>query len=72
MTTETKRKELYVRMYDRMLLIRHFDDTADRLVNEGQLVGAVHTYVGEEAVGRQNPWGGKTSCGPPILMMQTS
>ncbi len=43
MTTETERKELYVRMYDRMLLIRHFDDTADRLVNEGQLVGAVHT-----------------------------
>ena len=24
------------------------------------------------AVGRQNPWDGKTSCGPPILMMQAS
>ena len=26
----------------------------------------------DEASGPEAPWGGKTSCGPPILMMQTS
>ena len=43
-------KEMYMRMLHRMQLIRFFDETAADLVARGELVGAVHTYIGEEAV----------------------
>jgi pyruvate dehydrogenase E1 component alpha subunit len=33
-----------------MLLIRYFDENASDMVAKGQLVGAVHVYLGEEAV----------------------
>ena len=38
-------------------------------------LGVVEVGIGEDEVGLQvgvAPWGGETSCGPPILMMQTS
>ncbi len=34
----------------KMLLIRYFDETASDMVQKGELVGAVHAYIGEEAV----------------------
>ena len=37
-------------MYRRILLIRYFDEAAVELVARGDIVGAVHTYIGEEAV----------------------
>ena len=45
-----EQRELYLRMQHRMQLIRYFDETAVTLVAQGELVGAVHTYIGEEAV----------------------
>ena len=41
---------LYLEMYRRILLIRYFDEAAVDLVARGDIVGAVHTYIGEEAV----------------------
>jgi len=46
----TETKELYLQMYRRMLLIRYFDEAAVDLVASGEIVGIVHTYIGEEAV----------------------
>jgi len=43
-------KALYMQMMHRMLRIRYFDELAVELVEKGELVGAVHTYLGEEAV----------------------
>ena len=43
-------KELLMRMLRRMMLIRRFDETVMELVQRGELVGAAHTYIGEEAV----------------------
>ena len=47
---ETEQKALYLEMFRRMLLIRYFDEAAVDLVANGEIVGAVHTYIGEEAV----------------------
>ena len=43
-------KELLMRMLRRMMLIRRFDETVKELVQKGELVGAAHCYIGEEAV----------------------
>ena len=43
-------KELLMRMLRRMMLIRRFDETVMEMVQRGELVGAAHTYIGEEAV----------------------
>ncbi len=43
-------KEPLMEMMRRMLRIRYFDETAAELVQRGELVGAVHCYIGEEAV----------------------
>ena len=43
-------KGLLMEMLRKMLLIRYFDETASDMVQRGELVGAVHSYVGEEAV----------------------
>ena len=43
-------KGLLMEMLRRMLRIRYFDEQATELVQRGELVGAVHTYIGEEAV----------------------
>ena len=41
---------LYLEMLRKMLLIRRFDEAAVELVERGEIVGIVHTYIGEEAV----------------------
>ena len=38
-------------MYERMVLIREFEERAGLLAEETKIKGAVHLYVGEEAVG---------------------
>jgi acetoin:2,6-dichlorophenolindophenol oxidoreductase subunit alpha len=42
--------ERFLRMYDRMSLIRHFEERLKRLVETGLPAGAVHFYTGQEAV----------------------
>ena len=46
----TGERARYLEMMRRMLRIRYFDETAVELVQRGELVGAVHCYIGEEAV----------------------
>ena len=43
-------RDLYMLMLRRMMLIRRFDETVKELVQRGELVGAAHCYIGEEAV----------------------
>lgn len=43
-------KDLVMRMLRRMTMIRRFDETVVELVERGELVGAAHCYLGEEAV----------------------
>ena len=43
-------KDLLLKMYRAMYLIRLFDSTAATLFHEGKILGFIHTYVGEEAV----------------------
>ncbi|MDP6494106.1 MAG: thiamine pyrophosphate-dependent dehydrogenase E1 component subunit alpha, partial [Dehalococcoidia bacterium] len=43
-------KGMLMEMLRKMLLIRYFDETASDMVQKGELVGAVHAYIGEEAV----------------------
>ena len=40
-----------IQMYERMVLIREFEERAGLLAEETRIQGAVHLYVGEEAVG---------------------
>ncbi len=43
-------KDLLMKMLTRMMRIRRFDETVKELVERGELVGAAHCYIGEEAV----------------------
>ena len=43
-------KDIVMRMLRRMMLIRRFDETVKEMVQRGELVGAAHCYIGEEAV----------------------
>jgi hypothetical protein len=38
------------RMYRRMLLIRRFEETVEKLFSEGRIVGTAHTCIGQEAI----------------------
>jgi pyruvate dehydrogenase E1 component alpha subunit len=42
--------EKLITMYERMVLIRNFEEKAALLFSQGQLAGFLHLYVGEEAV----------------------
>ena len=46
----TLEKTLLMEMLRRMLLIRRFEEQVIRLVDRGEIVGAAHSYIGEEAV----------------------
>lgn len=37
-------------MFNQMLLIRRFEEKVKQLYNEGRIVGAIHLYIGQEAV----------------------
>jgi len=37
-------------MHRRMVRIRHFEETAGKLMEDGKIPGALHLYVGQEAV----------------------
>ena len=43
-------KPLLMEMLRRMLRIRHFEEAVVSLVERGEIVGAAHSYIGEEAV----------------------
>jgi pyruvate dehydrogenase E1 component alpha subunit len=43
-------KESLVSLYERMLLIRQFEERVAELFAEGKLPGFVHLYIGEEAI----------------------
>lgn len=43
-------KELLMTMMRRMMMIRRFDETVKEMVQRGELVGAAHCYIGQEAV----------------------
>jgi len=43
-------KESLTSLYERMLLIRRFEERVAKLFAEGELPGFVHLYVGEEAI----------------------
>ena len=47
---QTLEKGLLVEMLRRMLRIRRFEEQVVRLVERGEIVGATHSYIGEEAV----------------------
>ena len=44
-------KEKLLWAYERMKLIRTFEDKAAKLFAEGKMPGFVHLYAGEEAIG---------------------
>ena len=43
-------KEKLIGIYERMVLIREFEERAGTLMEEARIAGAVHLYVGQEAV----------------------
>ena len=45
-----KSKDLLLEMYEKMVRIRHFEDNAIKLFNQGLVRGPMHVYTGEEAV----------------------
>lgn len=45
-----KSKDLLLEMYETMVRIRHFEDNAIKLFNQGLVRGPMHVYIGEEAV----------------------
>ena len=68
-------KPLLMEMLRRMLRIRHFEEAVIDLVQRGEIVGAAHSYIGEEAVAvgaclalRDDDWmtGNHRSHGHPI------
>ncbi|MFB3092466.1 MAG: thiamine pyrophosphate-dependent enzyme [Dehalococcoidia bacterium] len=63
-------KRLLMEMLRRMVRIRRFEERVIQLVERGELVGAAHSYIGEEAVAvgaclalRDDDW----ITGPPLL-----
>ncbi len=68
-------KPLLMEMLRRMMRIRHFEEAVISLVERGEIVGAAHSYIGEEAVAvgaclalRDDDWmtGNHRSHGHPI------
>ena len=66
---------MLMEMLRRMLRIRHFEEAVIKLVERGEIVGAAHSYIGEEAVAvgacmalRDDDWitGNHRSHGHPI------
>lgn len=49
-TELSARPELWIALYRKMLLIRHFELAAQREYKTGKMPGFIHLYVGEEAV----------------------
>ncbi len=51
MPVEAPSVEKLIDMYTRMWRIRLFEEQAEYQSNQGKVMGALHTYIGEEAVG---------------------
>ena len=72
-------KPMLMEMLRRMLRIRHFEEAVINMVERGEIVGAAHSYIGEEAVAvgacmalRDDDWmtGNHRSHGHPIASSQ--
>jgi 2-oxoisovalerate dehydrogenase E1 component len=42
-------KQELLRLYEQMVLIRHFEQTAQEVYRKGEMPGFIHLYIGEEA-----------------------
>jgi len=51
MTIATLDQKTSLSIFERMLMIRHFEEAVIRLHNEGQFVSHYHIYIGQEATG---------------------
>ncbi len=49
-TLEALEKEQALEFYSMMMLIRRFEEAAERLYQRGMIRGFLHTYIGEEAI----------------------
>ena len=47
----TMNREKLIDIYNRMVLMRKFEEKAGTIFSQGQLAGFLHLYIGEEAVG---------------------
>lgn len=43
-------QEALLEHFERMLLLRKFDETADRIYGLGKIAGTIHLYIGQEAI----------------------
>jgi pyruvate dehydrogenase E1 component alpha subunit len=50
MTVAASSRETTLALYERMLLIRRFEEAAYRAYEEGQIAGTIHVSIGQEAV----------------------
>ena len=57
--------------FGRMKMSHMIADSTDELLEMADAIGVARRWI-QQSGGPQGPWDGKTSCGPPILMMQTS
>jgi TPP-dependent pyruvate/acetoin dehydrogenase alpha subunit len=48
---EKQRKDKLADMYEKMMVTRHFEETAARLFTQGKVHGTAHFCIGEEATG---------------------
>ena len=44
-------KSTLLKLYKQMLLLRRFEETAEKMIKKGTMPGFAHLYIGEEAVG---------------------
>jgi pyruvate dehydrogenase E1 component alpha subunit len=51
MTTPALDRQTSLSIFERMLLIRHFEETVIRLYSEGRFASHYHIYIGQEATG---------------------
>lgn len=51
MVEHSRKNDVSIEFYRRMLRIRHFDSQAEVLHAAGEIPGGVHTYLGQEATG---------------------
>ncbi len=50
MPVEAPSAEKLIEMYTRMWRIRQFEEQAEYQSSQGKVLGALHTYIGEEGV----------------------
>ncbi|HAO98720.1 MAG TPA: pyruvate dehydrogenase (acetyl-transferring) E1 component subunit alpha, partial [Fibrobacteres bacterium] len=49
--TQSIAREKLVEMFEKMLLIRYFEEASIKAYQQKKIAGFLHTYIGQEAVG---------------------